>query len=253
MSEPQALRILVITSRPLVTVETERRNGQLVFVRHPIPLKPVWHVRQELERALKDAGGSVTVRYLACTTTVAVQTALLDSYDVVHFVGHGTEDGRLLLEQENAVADLLSVERAAQMLRGSHARLVVISACHSGKAAQALRKAGITNVVAVDEQFPIEDRAAASSINFFTARWCVGGRSQRLSGKASMRCERTTRWATIGLRWMSRPVLSYCRGHRASVHSLARTVRSSLAQDPASTRSLTPGQCRRTCPTTQIL
>ncbi len=161
MSEPQALRVLAITSRPLVTVETERRNGQLVFVRHPIPLKPVWHVRQELERALKDAGGSVAVRYLARATTAAVQTALLDSYDVVHFVGHGAEDGRLLLEQENAVADLLSFERAAQMLRGSQARLVVISACHSGKAAQALRQAGIVNVVAVDEQFPIADRAAA--------------------------------------------------------------------------------------------
>src|SRR5262249_35651642 len=98
---------------------------------------------------------------LARATTAAVQTALLDSYDVVHFVGHGAEDGRLLLEQEDAVADLLSVERAAQMLRGSQARLVVVSACHSGKAAQALLQAGIANVVAIDEQFPIADRATA--------------------------------------------------------------------------------------------
>lgn len=158
MSEPQALRVLVITSRPLVALKPDSQNG--LPVRRSIALKPVWHVRHELERALKGTGGSVVVRYLARATTVAVQTALLDSYDVVRFVGHDAEDGRLLLEQENALADLLSFERAAQMLRGSQARLVVISACHSGKAAQALRQAEIANVVAVDEQFPIADRAA---------------------------------------------------------------------------------------------
>ncbi|MBI3799318.1 MAG: tetratricopeptide repeat protein [Deltaproteobacteria bacterium] len=161
MSESPALRILVITSRPLVTVEPTQENGELTFIRHPIALKPLRHVRQELERALKGMGGPVAVRYLARATTAAVQTALLDSYDVVHFIGHGADDGRLLLEQENAVADLLSVERAAQMLHSSQARLIVISACHSGKAAQALRQAGIANVVAIDEQLPITDRAAA--------------------------------------------------------------------------------------------
>jgi CHAT domain-containing protein len=158
MNASQALRLLVTTSRPLATVE--RYNGQ--FVRRPTPLPPVWHVQRQLEQALQGTGGAVAVRYLARATTVAVQTALLDPYDVVHIVGHGAEDGRLVLEQErDGVADFLSVERAAQMLRGSKAGLVVISACHSGKAAQALRDAGLANVVAVDESFPIADRAAA--------------------------------------------------------------------------------------------
>lgn len=175
MNGSQALRLLVITSRPLVTVE--RHNGQ--FVRRPIPLTPVWHVRRQLEQALQGAGGAVAVRYLARATTVAVQTALLDPYDVVHIVGHGAEDGRLVLEQErDGVADFLSVERAAQMLRGSKAGLVVISACHSGKAAQALRDAGIANVVAVDESFPIADRAAALFNQLFYGALLRG---QRLS------------------------------------------------------------------------
>ncbi len=94
MSEPQALRIVIITSRLLVTVETDWQNGQLVVVRRPIALKPVWRVRRELERALKGMGGPVAVRSLSRATTVAVQTALLDSYDVVHFVGHGADAGR---------------------------------------------------------------------------------------------------------------------------------------------------------------
>src|SRR5712691_291479 len=161
MSASQPLRLLVITSRPLVIIEAARQNGQLTFVRRPIALQPVWHVRRELERALKAADGSVAVRYLARATTAAVQAALLDPYDVVHFVGHGAKDGSLLLEQDNATTDALAAERAAQMLRGSQARLVVISACHSGKVAQALRQAGIANVVAVDAQWPIADHAAA--------------------------------------------------------------------------------------------
>jgi hypothetical protein len=119
MSASQPLRLLVITSRPLDTVEAARQNGQLTFVRRPIALQPVWHVRHELERALKAADGAVAVRYLARATTIAVQAALLDPYDVVHFVGHGDEDGSLLLEQGNAVADTLAAERAVQMLRGS--------------------------------------------------------------------------------------------------------------------------------------
>jgi len=65
MSESPALRILVITSRPLVTVEPTRENGELTFIRHPIALKPLRHVRQELERALKGMDGPVAVRYLA--------------------------------------------------------------------------------------------------------------------------------------------------------------------------------------------
>jgi tetratricopeptide (TPR) repeat protein len=161
MSTSQPLRLLVITSRPLVTVEPARQNGQLTFVRRPIALQPVWHVRRELERALKAADGAVAVRYLARATTAAVQSALLDSYDVVHFVGHGAEDGSLLLEQDDATTDALVAERAAQMLRSSQARLVVISACHSGKVAQVLRQSGVANVVAVDAQWPIADRAAA--------------------------------------------------------------------------------------------
>jgi hypothetical protein len=161
MSASPALRVLVITSRPLVTVDVVHENGRPVGVRRPISLKPIGLVRRELARALREARGAVAVRYLARATPAAVQTALLDAYDVVHFVGHGAEDGRLLLEGEDATTDFLSLERAAHMLRGCQARLMVISACHSGKAAQALRDAGIANVVAVDGQFPIADRAAA--------------------------------------------------------------------------------------------
>ncbi len=80
---------------------------------------------------------------------------------MVHFVGHGDENGNLLLEQDGAVADALSSARAVQMLHGSQAQLVLLSACYSGHAAEALRTAGLANVVAVDEQWPMADRAAA--------------------------------------------------------------------------------------------
>ena len=161
MNPSPSLRILVITSRPLVQRDLARRNGALVPVYQAIPLTPVGQVRHALERALRDTGAPVTVYYLPHATPLAVQRALLAPYDVVHFVGHGDEDGNLLLEQDNAVADALSSARAAQMLRGSQAHLVLLSACYSGHVAAALQTAGLANVVAVDEQWPIADRAAA--------------------------------------------------------------------------------------------
>ncbi len=145
----KALRVLVITSQPLV-----KSDGQPIF------LPPVRLVRQRLEKELRGSSVPVAVRFLPWAVPFKVHNALLESYHVVHFVGHGAEDGSLLMETQTGVADFVSPKRFAEMLRGCNARLALISACHSGKALKALREAGFPNVVAIDERFPIDARAA---------------------------------------------------------------------------------------------
>jgi len=174
MEKPdEALRVLVITSRPLV-------DG----AGRPISLAPVRLVRQSLEKKLRESGAPIAVRFLPWAVPFKVQNALLKPYHVVHFVGHGDEDGSLLMETENGVADFVAPERFAEMLRGCEVRLALISACHSGKALKALRKAGFPNVIAVDEKFPIDARAAAIFSGLFYSALAQGQRPTQAYNRA---------------------------------------------------------------------
>ena len=174
MEKPdEALRVLVITSRPLV-------DG----AGRPISLAPVRLVRQSLEKKLRESGAPIAARFLPWAVPFKVQNALLKPYHVVHFVGHGDEDGSLLMETENGVADFVAPERFAEMLRGCEVRLALISACHSGKALKALRKAGFPNVIAVDEKFPIDARAAAIFSGLFYSALAQGQRPTQAYNRA---------------------------------------------------------------------
>ena len=159
MPPENPLRILIITSRPLtdgagnpivlLDVEEERRRVRAALTPTPNP-SPVF-----------DKGGtSVRLHFLPHATTGAVKTALRDAWDVVHFTGHGTADGKLLLENELGEAHALAQAEIAQLFGECTARLVVLSACHSEIIARALNAAGIPALVAIDARVPIADRAA---------------------------------------------------------------------------------------------
>jgi len=127
----------------------------------PVSLPAVHLVRDELRRVLAADDIPVAVRFLAHATLAEVQRALPEGYAVVHFAGHGAEDGRLLLENEDGTADLVPPQVLAEALREYGVRLALISACFSGQAGRALHQAGIPDVVMVDEKWPMAAGAAA--------------------------------------------------------------------------------------------
>lgn len=111
-------------------------------------------------------------------TYETVQGYLNDKeYHIFHFTGHGSyHDGRghLIFEKEDGTAREIDNRAIADLLAGRGVRLVVLSACQSGKAsnkeaytdlASILSKEGIPAVVAM--QYPILDLSATNFASAF--------------------------------------------------------------------------------------
>ncbi len=173
MSDERPLHILAICSRPLIDAA-----GQ------PITLLDVAEERRRIETALKRAQTAARVHFLPEATTGAVNDALADVWDVVHFTGHGTSDGRLLLEDGLGVAHLLTKQETAQLFTAQRTPLVVLSACYSESVAHELHAAGVPAVVAVDARVPIADLAAIIFAEHFYAALARDGDVQRAFANA---------------------------------------------------------------------
>jgi len=163
MPDESPLRILAICSRPLIDA-----GG------HPITLLDVAEERRRIETGVRRAGDVARVHFLPEATTGEVKSALRDGWDVVHFTGHGTDDGRLLLEDGYGVAHLLSKQETAQLFTGQKTPLVVLSACHSETVGRELHAAGVPAVVAVDARVPVADLAAIIFAEHFYAALARG-------------------------------------------------------------------------------
>jgi len=168
MTADTALRILVITSRPLIDSTDQAIN-----------LLDVEKERRRVADGLKRAGVAVRVHFLPEATTSAVKNALRDEWDVVHFTGHGTADGRLLLENGFGEAQFLTKEETTKLFTGQQAPLVVLSACHSETIARGLLGANAPSVVAIDARQPIADLAAIIFAEHFYGALSKGWNLQR--------------------------------------------------------------------------
>ena len=188
----EPLRILVVVSRPLAQLVPIEHGSQQFEAVSPVPPEPVEMVRDGLRRVFLDDETPAQVRYLPWARLSDLQAALAEPYDMVHFVGHGTEDGRLLLEADDGAADLVSPERLAEAMREAGVRLALLSACHSGEAGRTLHEAGIPNVVMVDERYPMAAGAAALFNRQFYAR-LARGRRPLVAFEAGVRAVRTDR------------------------------------------------------------
>ena len=188
----EPLRILVVVSRPLARLVPVEHGGEQFEAVSPVPPEPVEAVREGLRRVFLDDGTPARVRYLPWARLSDLQAALAEPYDVVHFVGHGAEDGRLLLEADDGSADLVSPKRLAEAMGEAGVRLALLSACHSGTAGRALHEAGIPNVVMVDERYPMHADAAALFNRQFYARLARGRRPLE-AFEAGVRAVRTDR------------------------------------------------------------
>jgi len=148
---------------------------------------------RRLETLNQSSSGVVQVRFLGHASVGAVREALSgDSYNVLHFMGHGTFDsgsgeGMLAFEGADGSPELVSGKAFATKLRDSRSLgVVVLNACDTARArhkgganpfrgvATALVYGGVPAVVAMQQ--PISDLAA---IGFSTAfyRNLAGGDS----------------------------------------------------------------------------
>lgn len=145
-----------------------RRLKVLVAAASPAGL-PALHIADEfarIEQALNALASRVEVRSVVAGLD-ALQDALLDGPDVVHFIGHGgfdeTTGGFLVFDDGHGGPQMVDAEVLAAYLRGSSVRLVVLSACDSARAdptdsfagvAPRLVLAGLPAVVAMQSFLP---------------------------------------------------------------------------------------------------
>ena len=150
MDDQKVLKILVITSRPLV--DSENRHIHLLDVEQE---------RERIRGALQKAGVGIHAHFLANATVGAVTRAFAQDWDVVHITGHGSRDGNLLLEDEYGVAQFLNARDVVALMGASLPRVVVLSLCYAGKALpDTLLDTGVETVIAIDADEPIPDHAA---------------------------------------------------------------------------------------------
>jgi GTPase SAR1 family protein len=89
--------------------------------------------------------------------------------DIVHFSGHGDEDGAILVEGQEGVAQSVTPHALAGLfsLVADRVQCVVLNACYSNKQAQAISRK-IRYVIGMQKE--VEDRAAITfSIGFYQA------------------------------------------------------------------------------------
>jgi tetratricopeptide (TPR) repeat protein len=132
--------------------EALSRIRVLLVVSSPLDpnLTPL-NTQNEIERVystLKTANLPVALIRLAPPTLTELQSALLSkSFSILHFIGHGTEEG-IWLETERGEADFVRSGELAAFVRQGEVPLVLLNTCESWGPAHALADAGVKNVVA---------------------------------------------------------------------------------------------------------
>lgn len=142
----------------------------LVAVASPRDLPPVKTAEEyaRIERALDELGGRVQVSRIVATVE-ALQDALRQGPNLLHFIGHGGFDaavgGYLVLENDQGGPHPVDAEVLATLLRGSSVRLAVLNACESARTdlresfasvAPELVRAGLPAVIAMQTYTPDE-------------------------------------------------------------------------------------------------
>ena len=149
----------------------------LVLISSPsdVPELAVAHEEELLRATTADlvSSGRLELVVLTEATLSALQRALLDTFHVFHFIGHGGFDeaageGVLVLERPNGTAHRVGASRLGTLLHDADGmQLAVLNACEGARTsgrdafsgvAQALVRQGLPAVVAM--QTEISDRAA---------------------------------------------------------------------------------------------
>nr|WP_228531381.1 CHAT domain-containing protein [Micromonospora sp. ANENR4] len=88
---------------------------------------------------------------------------------IVHFSGHGDRTGEILLSADDGIARSVSLASLAELFHatGDNLRVVVVNACHSANAVQALSRY-VDYVVGMNAAIP-DDDAIAFAASFYSA------------------------------------------------------------------------------------
>jgi hypothetical protein len=160
---------------PVVMVEPPLRV--LVLISSPSDMPPLAVEREEqlLRATTGDLvnGGQLEIVVLEEATLTRLQTALLDDFHVLHFIGHGgfdrgAQEGVLVLEREDGTSHRISGSRLGTLLHDARSlQLAVLNSCEGARSSgrdafsgvgQALVRQSLPAVVAM--QTEISDRAA---------------------------------------------------------------------------------------------
>lgn len=112
----------------------------LLVAPHPIGQDSTGAAQEEhgIKVALKklEKAGAVVVRWVKPATVRSFRQALRGRWHIVHFIGHGSferEQSWLLFEREDKREHLVNGTSMANMVQGTHPRLVVLNACVGAK------------------------------------------------------------------------------------------------------------------------
>jgi len=159
--ESVSLRIVVVTSRPLIGYYEfkEDSDGNLKQIPSsanegmPVPIDVLdstldWDA---LKNAIEHLNAPITCCLLKDATTASLRQALNAGCDILHFDGHAG-NGFLLFETEFGEAHFVSANSFARLLKGRGVKLVILSACASKSAIPILREAGIPVVAGMTKK-----------------------------------------------------------------------------------------------------
>ena len=161
---------------------TERPFKVLVAAARPWDAPPVdalgiWKALCQAIQELPADTQALELTYLPRATTGTLQAALKSGCDALFFIGHGTEEGQLVLEDDYGLSHHLTAQDFAGLLPTDgrlRPRLVLLMACHSGKVGEALQGTGVPHVVAIDAETPIPVQAAARYVVSFLKSLAAG-------------------------------------------------------------------------------
>jgi tetratricopeptide (TPR) repeat protein len=168
--------------------DVNSRINILLVISNPLdPDLTPFNSQREFEQvytALKLAEIPVAVIRLNPPTLISLQTVLLSrTFSILHFIGHGNEEG-VWLETERGQADFVKSSELAEMIRQSELLLVLLNTDDSLAPAQALIDAGVRSVIAWKKTFEFSPGEVMAKILYSAL---AGGRTIAEAMEAAQR------------------------------------------------------------------
>ncbi|MBI1731066.1 tetratricopeptide repeat protein [Candidatus Acetothermia bacterium] len=163
LEKDQILTVLIVKSRPLLTSNKDKSK------RKPISLLPEHLEVEALIEALEQSDASIAAFLLPHATRESLSDAIRQLHPkVIHFDGHGREDGSLCFENEAGLEKPLFFSDLAGIVKDRGVELLVLSACDSSKGVpEDMKDIGIPSVITMNE--PVRMDTAKTFLREFYA------------------------------------------------------------------------------------
>jgi len=157
-----ALKIALVVSRPPVGYYRQDAKGDLVLVNPDPDMRDVqvqafspFENRlepEELRRALQKAKVHVDISVLYGATPREFIEALAEcTVQILHLDGYGSRNGSLIFESPYGEAHLVAPDLLASIAAENRIDLVILGSAHPTECVNALREAGVSNIVGLKD------------------------------------------------------------------------------------------------------